>query len=150
MEFQWVESVTQSDSSMPWKPCFLWIQMRVHNIFLSGLVLVRVSFTVIPKHHGTERIYFSLQLLSYHSSILREIRAGTQGKDLEAGIQVEVTEEHWSLACPLWLSLLSATIQDHLPRGCTAHSGLGFPIAIIDEISNPIDLSISQSYRGHF
>lgn len=152
MEFQCVacQSVIQSDSSISWKPYFLWIQMRVHKLFLSRLVLDRVSFAVIPKHHGTERIYFSLQLSSYHSSLLREIREATQGKDLEAGIQVEATEEHCSLACPIWLSLLSATIQDHLPRGCTAHSGLGFPIAIIDQENNPIDVSIGQSYRGMF
>lgn len=68
--------------------------MRVHSLFLSRLVLDRVSFAVIPKHHGTKWIYFSLQLPSYHSSFLREIREGTQGKDLGAGIQGEATEEH--------------------------------------------------------
>lgn len=53
--------------------------MRVHNLFLSRLVLDRVSFAVIPKHHGTERIYFSLQLSSYHSSL-----SGKSGKALKA------------------------------------------------------------------
>ena len=67
-------------------------------------VLVKVSIVGI-KHHGQkkfgeEKVYFDLQL----ETIIKEVRAGTQGGNPEAGTEAEDREEHCSLACSPWLA----------------------------------------------
>lgn len=53
-----------------------------------------------PKPTWEERVYFSLHL-SGHSQSPRDIRAGTQGRRLEAGTGKESKEECCHLACSL-------------------------------------------------
>lgn len=43
-------------------------------------------------------------MLRDHSPSLPEVRAGTQGNNLEAGSEVGVTEEHCLLAFTPWLA----------------------------------------------
>jgi len=55
------------------------------------------------------------------SPSLKKNMAGTLGRNLEAGTEAEAMEEHCLLIfSPGW----SSFIQDHLPRGDAAHSGL--------------------------
>jgi hypothetical protein len=66
---------------------------------------------VVIKYHGQkqsaeERAYFSLQF-SDHIASLREVRAGTQGGNLEAGTEAEAMEED----CPLLMG------EDYLLHG---------------------------------
>lgn len=49
------------------------------------------------KKRGEERVCSSLQSLGHNLSS-KEIRAGTQGRDLEAGVDVETLEEYCLLA----------------------------------------------------
>jgi hypothetical protein len=67
---------------------------------------------VVIKYHGQkqsaeERAYFSLQF-SDHIASLREVRAGTQGGNLEAGTEAEAMEGVLtgllSVACSAWFS----------------------------------------------
>lgn len=53
------------------------------------------------KKLGEERVCSSLQSLSRNlsSKKKKKIRAGTQGRDLEAGVDVETLEEYCLLAC---------------------------------------------------
>lgn len=56
---------------------------------------------------------------------MKKVKAGTQGRDLEAGIDAEAVKDHCLLAftpCGL-LSLLSYTTQDYLPRGDSTRNG---------------------------
>lgn len=54
---------------------------------------------------------------------------------------------YWLIVYGL-LSLLFATAQDHLPRGSTAHSGLGPATSTINEETVPTMLLTGQSYTG--
>ena len=65
---------------------------------------------------------------------LKEIRAGNQDRSLEAGTKSEAVEEH------CFLRLLSYSVQDHLPRGCTTHRGLGPYSSIIHQGNARMDL----------
>jgi hypothetical protein len=65
--------------------------------------------------------------LTHSKVIVREDRAGTQGRNREAGTEAEAMEECCLLHCSHgFLGLLSYTTQNYLPRGCT-HSPLACP-----------------------
>lgn len=68
---------------------------------------------------GNDLLYI---ILPDNNAELKEIRSGNQDRSLEAGTKSEAVEEH------CFLTLLSYSVQDHLPRGCTTHRGLGPPI----------------------
>lgn len=68
---------------------------------------------------------FCLHSLPYHGSSSLEVRAGTQGRDLEHAL-------YWLVPHSL-LSLLSYKTQDHRPRGGPAHSELAPPTSIINQ-----------------
>lgn len=65
---------------------------------------------------------------------MREVRAGTQGRDLEAGTEVEAIEDHCLMACssspaqPAFLYSLRPPAQ-----GDAAHNGLSLPTSIINQ-----------------
>ena len=71
----------------------------------------------------------SLFPLTPGSPSYREVRVRTQGRNLEAGADVETWKNSYWLAHGL-LSLLSYVPQDYLPRGSTTLSRLGPPISI--------------------
>ena len=75
---------------------------------LAGSVRVSVAES---KHHdqkqpGEEVVCFSL-LFSGHTPSLREVRAGTQGRSLEAAAEAEGMKECCLLACSSWLAWLA-------------------------------------------
>ena len=59
--------------------------------------------------------------------------AGTQGRNLEAGIDTSHGETLLSSLFSGLLSLLSHTTQDHQPRVNNVHSGLGPLTSIINQ-----------------
>jgi len=62
-----------------------------------------------------------------------------QGRNLEAGAEVESIEDTaYSLAFYGFLNLLSHTVQNHLPRSDTAHSGLGPSISVVHQENVPL------------
>jgi hypothetical protein len=66
---------------------------------------------------GKEEVYLSPKTIP--QSVLKEILARTQVRNLEAGTEAEAMREPCFLPCALWhaqLSLLSYTSQDHRPR----------------------------------
>lgn len=75
------------------------------------------------------------------SPSLREARAGTQGRNVEAGTEADTTKEHRLLAHSSWLSLLLVYItEDHLPRRGIAHSELGPPTSVTNPEKFPTGL----------
>jgi hypothetical protein len=104
-----------------------------------------LSITVLKqseqKQLGKERVS-----LTYPSIVdLKEVRIGTQDRNLEAGTEAQTVEEHYfcggALLLSSFLMVSSAwffyTTQDHLPRDGTAHSGLSPPTSIIDQENVP-------------
>lgn len=74
---------------------------------------------------GEERVYFSLQISGYRPS-LRVVREGTQGRDLEAGREVEFMEECCSLPCFLCLANFAFLYtQNQLLRCAVTLNSLG-------------------------
>lgn len=70
---------------------------------------------------------------------------GTQGRKPEAGTESETKEEHFLLACSPWLAhYVYYTVQTHLPRDGTAHSGPGSLTSINNQKNDPIDISTGQ------
>ena len=85
----------------------------------------------------------------------RNIRSGTQGRNPEEETEAEAAEEkRCLLACfprlaqrtflynpepPAqgWLSILSYTIQNHLPRHSNTHNGLGLPTSVTNQENAP-------------
>lgn len=60
-------------------------------------------------------VYFSLQLRA-HTPSLREVSAGTQGRNLEAGTEAKgMRNAAYGLFAHSFLILLFYTPQDHLP-----------------------------------
>jgi hypothetical protein len=55
------------------------------------------------KQFGEERVYFSLQF-SDHSPLEKEVKANTQGRTMEAGIEAEAMEECCLLTQSPWLA----------------------------------------------
>lgn len=91
---------------------------------------------------------------SYSSSgytpSVSEVRAETQGSYLEA-VNEEPMEGCFYLAClDLLILLNSCTVQGHLLRSGTVHSGLGLPTSTISQKKCPISLPIGQSHGGIF
>lgn len=69
---------------------------------------------------------------------LREVRAGTEGRNLEAGTEVCMGHGGSSLNHAPWLAqVLSHTSQDPLPKGLTTHSGQGLPSSTINQEKVP-------------
>jgi hypothetical protein len=102
----------------------------VPELLLQGL-LSYWSFYCSDKHHnhkqlGKERVCFNIPLSS-HSSLLRVLGAGTQGRNLEAGSGAEAMA---GVLLTDSLSLISYSTQDHQPRDGTTHNGLGSPPSI--------------------
>lgn len=111
--------------------------MSVHDLSFLGFPQLGGSFAVIKHHNhkqlGKGMVYFSLQLSHCHSSLGWEIGAGTLGRNLEAGTEAEVMEEHSSLVASCSsLSLLFSIFHDQLFRGCVCHNGLSLPTANIN------------------
>lgn len=65
-----------------------------------------------------------------YSPSWREAQAGNQREILKQKQRRKVA--YW-LALSLTLNQLSYATQDYMHRGCTAHSGLGPPISIINQ-----------------
>lgn len=55
----------------------------------------------------------------------------------EGRTEAEIAQEHWWLAWPPWLTLLSYTTQDHLTRNSTPHNRLGPPPSVIKQENAP-------------
>lgn len=72
----------------------------------------------------TSRVY------SIYTSVLQAVTQGSWGKNL--GIDMETRQEHCLSACSQAQAQLSSICvsQDHVPRGSTAHSGLGSPTSV--------------------
>jgi len=108
-----------------------------------------VSYTTFyngDKHHdqklpGEEKVYFSYCLS------LREVRAGTQDRDPEAGTEAETTQQHCLLTCSPWLTQFAFlnTTQDHLLMWGPAHSVLVLPTSIMNQGNTPQTRSTGQS-----
>lgn len=65
---------------------------------------------------------FQLTTLGHHS-LLREVRAGIQGRNLEARTEAETMKALSLLACSSWIA--QSTFLDHLgppAKGSTTHS----------------------------
>lgn len=77
-------------------------------------------------------------IVPHHSRSLREVRAGSESKDLETRDKSEAMEdaEYW-LALPGLLTLLSCNTQDHQHRDDVNHSELSPPITNINEENIP-------------
>lgn len=112
----------------------------------SGVNSCRSSVYCHDKHHNQSRRgkrgLFPLHFESHHPG--KSGRA--QGRNLDVGSEACATEEtvYW-LAPHALLSLLSFTVQSHLPRGDCTHSGLGPPTTII---KNPHAPCWTLSYRS--
>lgn len=76
-----------------------------------------------------ERVYFSVPLPG-HRPTLREVRAGTQDRTLEAGAGAGAMEEHCLLAC---LASVPNTTGAHLPRDGTACNCWTLPTSVINQ-----------------
>lgn len=67
--------------------------------------LVMASIAMV-KHHNQKKLgkesLFHLTL-PHHCPSLKEVKEGAQGRNLEAGTQVEAVEEWFLVACSLWL-----------------------------------------------
>lgn len=87
------------------------------------------TYLAMTKHHDQkqfeeDRIYFNFQL-SGDSVSPREVRAETQGRNLEAEAEAEATDECCLLAFSPWLAQPACLYN--LPRGATIHSELNPP-----------------------
>lgn len=92
---------------------------------------------------------FSLQL-SGHTPSPREVKTGTQGRNLEAGSDAESMEECCPLDCSPWLTQpASYTIQDHLSKGGTTHNMLGPPTVLLI-LKMPYRLAYKPTPWKHF
>ena len=66
-----------------------------------------------------------------HSLSLKEVRAGSQGRNLEVSAEAESMEEYCLLCCfPIACSDCFLTQPRLLPRDGIAHSGLGPSVSI--------------------
>lgn len=69
---------------------------------------------------------------------LREVRAGTYGRNLETGMEAETIEEYaYWLAPHGFLCLLFHIIADHLARAGTTRSELGPTTSIVNQENAP-------------
>lgn len=69
---------------------------------------------------------------------LREVRAGTEGRNLEAGTEACMGHGGSLLAHSPWLAqVLSHTSQDPLAKGLTTHSGQGLCSSIVNQEKIP-------------
>lgn len=88
--------------------------------------MVRISIAVIKCHNQKqlveERVYFKLTV-PHHNLLLKEVRTGTEGKNLEAGTKAEAREESFLLAC----SACFLDTQDHQPGIAPPTNELGPP-----------------------
>lgn len=101
---------------------FMGIALNLCIVFDNILVfLLLYHKTLWPKAAWEQMVYFTLQV-SGHMPLLREIRAGIEGRNLEKGTIADALKE----CCLLihLLSLLSYATQDHMPRGVTYLKGL--------------------------
>lgn len=96
------------------------------NSRCSTLFLCYYDWTLTKKQLEEERV--SLAYTFRSQSMIREAKGRTWGRD-QRGMLFP------ALLSPLWLSQLSKTIQNHLPRGGTAHPGLGPPTLVINQAS---------------
>ena len=97
-------------------------------------VLVRVSIAV-TKHHDQKsklgRKGFILLTLPHWSSLLKEVRAGTQSRNLEAEASTEAMEECNLLACSSWLAQPALLYNPRTPAQVdNTHHGQGPPLLI--------------------
>lgn len=72
-----------------------------------------------------------------YSPLLREGKPETKGRNLEAGIQVETTEELCSLTCSFWLSQFTSL---HNP-GTPAQDNATCPRIMPPNCSRPFQIS---------
>ena len=87
---------------------------------------------------GEKRIYFILDFQEPLS--LKEVRAGTQDRSLEAGTETEPVEEYLLLACSYGLpSLLSYTTQNY-----HSHSGLRPSTSINNQKNDSEDMKLKE------
>lgn len=70
--------------------------------------------------------------LKAYSPSSRRVRAGSQGRYLEAGTEVKALGERYLADSLDLLPLPPYTTWDHLPRAGTAHNRLGLPTSIIN------------------
>lgn len=68
-----------------------------------------INIVVIKTHAGQkrpggEKVYFTFQL----SGSITDIRAGTQGRKLEAGTQSQAMRKYRLLACSPWFAQLAS------------------------------------------
>lgn len=63
--------------------------------------------------------------LTGHSLPFREARAEAQGRNLDVGAETQATEDCYLLVCSPWFPQPALLHNPRLPRGDTAHSGLG-------------------------
>ena len=66
-----------------------------------GLVLIRISIAVMKHHNKSNlgrKVFLSLTL-PHHSPSLKEAKAGSQDRNLEAGAEAEVIEEYCLHIC---------------------------------------------------
>lgn len=66
----------------------------------------------------------------YVTCMLREAKAGTQDRNLEAGAEAEPSDK-----CSLWFAQLSRTTQGHLSRASIAHSEMDSPTSTLNQES---------------
>lgn len=83
----------------------------------------------------TKKFIYSMWLTTYSPSG-KEVKAGTQSTNLEAGTETEAEEELCVLAYGSF-SLLSFIAQGHLPRGGTTHRDLSSPTSISNHDNTP-------------
>ena len=78
-----------------------------------GEVSCWLGFSCCDKHHDQrqreeEKVDFTLQLINPSS---REVRAGTQGRNLEAEADAQAMKEHFLLAFSPWVPICSSKIN---------------------------------------
>lgn len=78
--------------------------------------------TLWPKANWRWKGWTGLQLTS---PSWREVRVGSQGRNLEAGTEVETLEEHCLLSCCGLFCYFSYIARAHLPGHGTTYSHLG-------------------------
>ena len=80
-------------------------------------VLTRVSIAEIGPYKQNQQLGDERTACS---PSVREVRAGTQGRNPEAGIDAEAIKEHCLLLAPSGL----LSLFSYRPRSCATHSGL--------------------------
>lgn len=90
-----------------------WVQISVCSI-LGSCAGIKLHD---QKQLGKEWVYLFHPTVLHHCSSVKEVRAGTQGRNLEAGTEAEPMEECCLLACSTCFLLT----QDQVPRGGTTH-----------------------------